>query len=203
MAALAPNVLKMVRRLGRSVGPPGPAAPADAMAASGWHASDDAVADFVALFGVLCLGKVADPPPQARTAVDPAVSAPTFSTSPFSAFYNLFTSSTSRTPVPAILTDPAPGLFWTRTCPARGPSGGSRAFAPGDAPLCNDVGSLNSGHRCGHQRCRLAASYVLGVNRYVQHLQIDVYGNQPVGQLQNSRCVSTGPVLGHHHITRT
>ena len=48
MAALAPNVLKMLRRLGRSVGPPGPAAPADAMAASGWHAADDAVADFVA-----------------------------------------------------------------------------------------------------------------------------------------------------------
>ena len=48
MAALAHNVLKMVRRLGRSGGPPGPAAPADAMAASGWHAADDAVADFVA-----------------------------------------------------------------------------------------------------------------------------------------------------------
>ena len=51
MAALAHNVLKMVRRLGRGIGSPGLVAPADAMAASGWHAADDAVADFVALFG--------------------------------------------------------------------------------------------------------------------------------------------------------
>ena len=49
MAALAHNVLKMVRRLGRGVGPPGPVAPADAVAASGWHAAEDAVADFVVL----------------------------------------------------------------------------------------------------------------------------------------------------------
>ena len=49
MAALAHNVLKMVRRLGRGVGPRGPVAPADAMAASGWHAPADAAADFVAL----------------------------------------------------------------------------------------------------------------------------------------------------------
>ena len=48
LAALAHNVLKMVRRLGRGVGPPGPVAPADARAASGWHAAAGAVADFVA-----------------------------------------------------------------------------------------------------------------------------------------------------------
>ena len=47
MAALAHNVLKMVRKLGRGVGPPGPAAPADAIAANAGHATDDAVANFV------------------------------------------------------------------------------------------------------------------------------------------------------------
>ena len=51
MAALAHNVLKMVRRLGRGVGPPGPVAPADAIAATAGYGTDDAVADFVALFG--------------------------------------------------------------------------------------------------------------------------------------------------------
>ena len=48
MAALAHNVLKMVRRLGRGVGPRGPVAPADAMAATAGYGTDDAVADFVA-----------------------------------------------------------------------------------------------------------------------------------------------------------
>ena len=48
MAALAHNVLKMVRRLGRGVGPPGSVAPADAIAVSAGHTADDAVADFVA-----------------------------------------------------------------------------------------------------------------------------------------------------------
>ena len=48
MAALAHNVLKMVRRPGRGVGPPGSVAPADAIAASAGHTADDAVADFVA-----------------------------------------------------------------------------------------------------------------------------------------------------------
>ena len=48
MAALAHNVLKMVRRLGLGVGPPGPVAPADAIAANTGHAADDAVADFLA-----------------------------------------------------------------------------------------------------------------------------------------------------------
>ena len=49
MAALAHNVLKMVRKLGRGVGPPGPVAPADAIAENGWHATDDAVVESVAL----------------------------------------------------------------------------------------------------------------------------------------------------------
>ena len=48
MAALAHNVLKMVRRLGRGVGPPGPVAPADALAASGGHETGDAVSFYVA-----------------------------------------------------------------------------------------------------------------------------------------------------------
>ena len=48
MAALAHNVKKMVRRLGGGVGPPGPVAPADAIAASPRHAADDAVANFLA-----------------------------------------------------------------------------------------------------------------------------------------------------------
>jgi len=54
MAALAHNVLKMVRRLGRGVGPPGPVSPADAIAAD---AGCDA-ADAAALFTVLssCTG---------------------------------------------------------------------------------------------------------------------------------------------------
>ena len=49
MAAQAHNVLKMVRKLGRGVGPPGPVAPADDMAENGWHATDDAVAESFAL----------------------------------------------------------------------------------------------------------------------------------------------------------
>ena len=49
MAALAHNVLKMPRRLGRGVGPPGPVAPADAVATTGRRATQDAVSDFVAL----------------------------------------------------------------------------------------------------------------------------------------------------------
>ncbi len=49
MAALAHNVLKMVRRLGRGVGPFGPVAPADAIAGSAGHAMDDAAANFAAL----------------------------------------------------------------------------------------------------------------------------------------------------------
>ena len=47
MAAVAHNLLKMVRRLGRSVGPPGPVVPTDAIAASAGHSMDDTVADFV------------------------------------------------------------------------------------------------------------------------------------------------------------
>ena len=46
MAALAHNVLKMVRRPGRGVGPPGSVAPADAIAASAGHTADDAVGRF-------------------------------------------------------------------------------------------------------------------------------------------------------------
>ena len=49
MAALAHNVLKMVRKLGRGVGLPGPVAPADAIAENVWHAMDDAVAESVSL----------------------------------------------------------------------------------------------------------------------------------------------------------
>ena len=45
MAALAHNVLKMVRKLGRGVGPPGPVSPVDAVALSAEHAMYDAVAD--------------------------------------------------------------------------------------------------------------------------------------------------------------
>ena len=45
MAALAHNVLKMVRRLGRSVGLPGSVVPADVIAAKVGQAEDDAVAD--------------------------------------------------------------------------------------------------------------------------------------------------------------
>ena len=48
MAAPAHNVLKMVRRLGLGVGPPGSVAPADAIAESGWQATDDTAPDFVA-----------------------------------------------------------------------------------------------------------------------------------------------------------
>ena len=47
MAASAHNMLKMVRSMGRGVGPPDPAAPADAIAASPGCAADDAVTDFV------------------------------------------------------------------------------------------------------------------------------------------------------------
>ena len=49
MAALAHNVLKMVRRLGRGVGPPGPVAPADAIAQD----VNCDVADVAAFFAVL------------------------------------------------------------------------------------------------------------------------------------------------------
>ena len=45
MAALAHNVLKMVRRLGRDVGLPGSVVPADVIAAKVGQAEDDAVAD--------------------------------------------------------------------------------------------------------------------------------------------------------------
>ncbi len=41
MAALAHNVLKMVRRLGWGVGPPGPVAPADAIAADADYGTGD------------------------------------------------------------------------------------------------------------------------------------------------------------------
>ena len=47
MAALAHNVLKMIRKLGRGVGPPGPMAPADAIAANAGYATDDAVVNLV------------------------------------------------------------------------------------------------------------------------------------------------------------
>ena len=46
MAALAHNVLKMVRRLRRGVGLPGSVVPADVIAAKAGQAEDDAVADF-------------------------------------------------------------------------------------------------------------------------------------------------------------
>ena len=49
MAALAHNVLKMVRKLERRVGPPGPVAPADAISGIPGHAADDAVANSVTL----------------------------------------------------------------------------------------------------------------------------------------------------------
>ena len=45
MAALAHNVLKMVRRLRRGVGLPGSVVPADVIAAKVGQAEDDAVAD--------------------------------------------------------------------------------------------------------------------------------------------------------------
>lgn len=48
MAALAHNVLKMVRKLGRGVRPPGPATPADAIAANAGYAAGDAAAKFLA-----------------------------------------------------------------------------------------------------------------------------------------------------------
>ncbi len=56
MAALAHNVLKMVRRLGRGVGPPGPVSPADTMAVGGWPAPDGAMADFIPL--LRCFGRL-------------------------------------------------------------------------------------------------------------------------------------------------
>ena len=49
MAALAHNVLKMVRRLGRGVGPPDPVAPADAIAQDVRCDVADAAAFFTAL----------------------------------------------------------------------------------------------------------------------------------------------------------
>ena len=45
MAALAYNVLKMVRRLRSGVGLPGSVVPAAVIAAKVWQAEDDAVAD--------------------------------------------------------------------------------------------------------------------------------------------------------------
>ena len=47
MAALAHNVLKMMRKLGRGVWPPGPVAPEDAIAADAGYVMADAVADSV------------------------------------------------------------------------------------------------------------------------------------------------------------
>ncbi len=47
MEALAHNVLKMVRKLGRGVGPPGPVAPADVIPANAGYATDNAVAKFL------------------------------------------------------------------------------------------------------------------------------------------------------------
>ena len=42
MAALAPNVLKMVRKLGHGIGPPGPALPAAGTVADAEYAMADA-----------------------------------------------------------------------------------------------------------------------------------------------------------------
>ena len=47
MAALAHNVLKMVRRLGRGVELAGPVTPADAIAVMDGYNMDDSVTDFV------------------------------------------------------------------------------------------------------------------------------------------------------------
>ena len=47
MASFAHNVLKMVRKLGRGVGPPAPVAPADAVASSADQAMDDGLVDAV------------------------------------------------------------------------------------------------------------------------------------------------------------
>ncbi|MCE2502263.1 MAG: transposase [Dehalococcoidia bacterium] len=47
LASFAHNVLKMVRKLGRGVGPPGPVAPADAVASSADQAMDDGLVDAV------------------------------------------------------------------------------------------------------------------------------------------------------------
>ena len=49
MAALAHNVLKMVRRLGRGIGPHGPASPASGTVADGEYAMVDAAAYCAAL----------------------------------------------------------------------------------------------------------------------------------------------------------
>jgi len=47
MAPFAHNVLKMVRQLGRGVGPPGPVAPADAITSCVEHAMDDGIVNAV------------------------------------------------------------------------------------------------------------------------------------------------------------
>jgi len=48
MASFAHNVLKMVRKLGRGVGPPGPLAPADAITSSANDGMGDGLVDTVA-----------------------------------------------------------------------------------------------------------------------------------------------------------
>ena len=50
MAALAHNVLKMVRKLGQSIGPPGPASPDVANAADEGYSVADSVLYFLSLF---------------------------------------------------------------------------------------------------------------------------------------------------------
>ena len=70
MAALAHNVLKMVRRPGRGVGPPGSVAPADAIAASAGPHRGRCGGQFRRAVVVLCLGKLVDLLPQVRATVD-------------------------------------------------------------------------------------------------------------------------------------
>ena len=48
MASFAHNVLKMVHKLGRGVGPPGPLAPADAITSSAEQVMGGGLADAVA-----------------------------------------------------------------------------------------------------------------------------------------------------------
>ena len=53
MASFAHNVLKMVRKLGRGVGPPGPVAPADAITSNAEQAVDSGLVDAVTLLHCL------------------------------------------------------------------------------------------------------------------------------------------------------
>jgi len=88
MASFAHNVLKMVRKLGRGVGPPGPVAPADAVAFSADQAMDDGLVDAVTpLHGLIWLSWWVPPPgsPCARTSPARRLS----QQAPLSVLYNL------------------------------------------------------------------------------------------------------------------